>query len=186
MWQAEYRLYLYPMDANKQIADNALKTALQNIEFISERLESSNNRYKVGEEFLSLICFMGCSPNIEIEPQENSPYCYVEIAKESAEKHFIAGLNVKKANCPHCKNPQLKLVQNLLESQQALSTQQCSACTEYIDPSNVNWRRSAFIAKSWVLIGNIYESEAVPDEKLLSALKQSTGCDWAYAYVRMK
>ncbi len=188
MWQAEYRLYLYPTDANKQIPESALTTALQNIEFISHRLESNSaDRYKVGEEFLSLICFMGCSPNIEIEAQENSPFCYVEIAKESEKTYFIAGHNVIKANCHHCKKSQPKLAQNLLEADpQALLSQQCSVCGERIDPSKINWRKSAFIAKSWVLIGNIYESEAVPDEKLLSALKQSSGCEWRYAYVRMK
>jgi hypothetical protein len=188
MWHAEYRLYLYPTDANKQISEYLLKTALQNIKFISESLKSdSADRYKVGEDFLSLICFMGCSPNIEIEPQQNSPFCYVEIAKEGAERYFFAGHNIKKANCHHCKKPQPKLAQNLLAAnQETLFTQQCSACGERIDPSKTNWRKSAFLAKSWVLIGNIYESEAVPDERLLLALKQASGCRWEYAYLRIK
>ncbi|MCK5810104.1 MAG: hypothetical protein KAH00_03400 [Cocleimonas sp.] len=188
MWHAEYRLYLYPVVRDKPISASALKTALQAIEFISEPLESNNaDRYKVGEAFLSLICFMGCSPNIESEPQENSPFCYVEITQESVETYFIAGHNVKKINCHHCKEPQSKLAKNLLEAnQQSLLTQKCSVCGECIDPSKINWRKSAFTARSWVLIGNIYESEAVPDEKLLSTLKQVSGCEWEYAYVRMK
>ena len=192
MWHAEYRLYLYPVEHNKSIPASALKAALQTLEFISDPLEGdseSNNadRYRVGEAFLSLICFMGCSPNIEIEPQENSPFCYVEIAQESTETHFVAGHNVKQANCPHCKNPQPKLAKSLLETnQQSLLTQECSVCAKSIDPSKINWRKSAFIARSWVLIGNIYESEAVPDEKLLFALQQESGCEWEYAYVRMK
>ena len=192
MWQAEYRLYLYPVDINKNINPEKLALTLQNIEFIAEPLgdELSGNescRYEVGEEFLSLICFMGCSPNIEMEPQENSPFCYVETPKYSGAMRFIAGDNVKKVNCPHCKKGQANLAASLLQCEEgALFSQQCTVCKEFIDPTTLNWRRSAFIAKNWVLLGNIYESEAVPDEKLLSALGQESGCEWKYAYVRMK
>ena len=192
MWQAEYRLYLYPTDSNKKISQKRLESALQEIEFIGDLLNAESDcdedyRYKVGEEFLSLICFMGCSPNIEMEPQEDSPFCYVEISSETNAMRLVAGDNLKKINCPHCKKPQLALANKLLNSDaEALFSQHCTVCKELIDPSKINWRKSAFVASSWVLLGNIYESEAVPDEKLLLALEQASACEWRYAYVRCK
>jgi len=195
MWQAEYRLYLYPVDTKAEISQKKLCSVLQEIEFIDALLddgkeENENNktqRYTVGEEFLSLICFMGCSPNIEIEPQEDSPFCYVEIPSGKEALRFIAGDNVKKVNCPHCKKPQPALAESLLNAEaDQLFSQQCTVCNKVIDPNSINWRKSAFIARSWVLLGNIYESEAIPDDKLLMALEQASDCKWQYAYVRVK
>jgi hypothetical protein len=187
MWHADYRLYLYPTDTTRNIPYKKLERALRNIAFIDTALESDKGyRYQVGEQFLSLICFMGCSPNIEIEPQQNRPFCYVEIAKDSDEPHFIVGSNVKKVNCPHCKKPLATLVDALLSEPSGLLQQHCTLCDSVIDPEKINWRKSAFIAKTWILLGNIYEAEAVPDEKLLATLQQVSGCQWQYAYIRVK
>lgn len=194
MWHAEYRLYLYPTDITKKTPIKALKKILQNIDLIGIELNSDKTvcRYKVGEEFLSLICFMGCSPNIEIEPQNDSPFCYVEIAtlpeaNRSETNRFFCGHNIKKVNCYHCKIAQPQLAKNLLEAtQNQLFQQACHSCGKVLDPTKINWRKSAFIANTWVLLGNIYESEAVPDDKLLLALSQASNCEWKYAYIRMK
>ena len=187
MWHAEFRLYLYPSDPEVVISVDKIEGALRQLEFIDQSIEGEvDQRFSVGEEFLSLICFMGCSPNIEIEPKEDSPFCYIEVPKDNA-LQFIAGENAKKVNCPHCKTPQPQLVQTLLtKGEDDLLTQCCSECGEVINPAKLNWRKSAFMARSWVLLGNIYESEAIPDEKLLNALQQLSGCEWKYAYVRKR
>jgi hypothetical protein len=188
MWHAEYRLYLYPTDITKKIPTELLEKTLQNINFIDTELSRAPaHRYKVGEEFLSLICFMGCSPNIEIEPQKNSPFCYVEIATKNEANHFFCGHNIKKVSCYHCRAVQSHLAKNLLETtQDQLFKQVCYSCRATLDPTKINWRKSAFVANTWILVGNIYESEAVPDEKLLLALKQASNCEWKYAYIRIK
>ena len=192
MWQAEYCLYLYPTTSNKKNIQNKLESALQKMEFIDDLLNEERGvdkiqRYKVGENFLSLICFMGCSPNIETEPQDDNPFCYVEIPSKQGILRFVAGDNVKKVNCPHCKKLQPEFAKQLLASDaEELFLQQCTVCNKLIDPTTINWRKSAFIANNWVLLGNIYESEAIPDEKLLRALEQVSGCEWKYAYVRIK
>ncbi|MCK5895852.1 MAG: hypothetical protein KAG20_03540 [Cocleimonas sp.] len=187
MWHAEYRLYLYPTNATLNISTEILKNALQNIAFIDEVLPSDTGyRYKVGDDFLSLICFMGCSPAIEMEPQVDRPFCYVEISKPLDHCVLIAGHNVRKINCPQCKTGQPQLVDTLLSYPNTLFQQSCDVCHTLINPTHINWRKSAFVANTWIILGNIYESEAVPDEKLLAALEQVTHCEWKYAYVRMK
>ena len=35
--------------------------------------------YAVGEQFLQQICFLGCSPDIELEPHNSKPFCYVRV-----------------------------------------------------------------------------------------------------------
>lgn len=187
MWHAEFRLYLYPTDSEVVVDRLEMIAVLRGLAFIGEDLEGEQEgRYKVGEAFLSLICFMGCSPNIEIEPQENSPFCYVEIPKKN-QRQFMAGENVKKVKCPCCKAIQTQLASSLLAvNEEALLTQKCAECGEGLNPAKLNWRKSAFIAKTWVLLGNIYEAEAVPNEKLLAALQQLSGCAWQYAYIRKR
>jgi len=76
MWQAEFKLYLYPDDSSLFVDKLDLESLLSAIEFIGQK--QIENRFQVGNKFLSLLCFMGCSPNIELEPQDDKPYCYIK------------------------------------------------------------------------------------------------------------
>lgn len=38
--------------------------------------------YACGEQFLSLLCFLGCSPHIELEPREQGSFCYVQLPQQ--------------------------------------------------------------------------------------------------------
>jgi len=61
----------------------------------------------------------------------------------------------------------------------------CPECNKHtFNLNTINWRKSAFFARSWLVVGNIYELEAVPDEKLLTSLKELTGVEWKVAYIR--
>jgi len=100
VWQAEFKLYLYPEDPNYIIDKRRLSLRLKEQGFVDKVL--SPNRFSVGDRFLSLLTFMGCSPDIELEPQTNAPYCYVEFNIDT-KPHFIAGSNLKNARCPHCR-----------------------------------------------------------------------------------
>ena len=168
MWQAEFKLYLYPNKIDYKLDATALISLLQNKNFIENKL--SDIRYSTGNKFVSLLTFMGCSPDIELEPQANSPYCYIEI--ETGDKpQFISGTNIKKARCPHCK-------------QDIDHPKQCQHCKEILDPEKLNWRKTAFLASSWISIGNIYELEAVPNDQFLNTLAKETGVKWKPAYIR--
>ncbi len=183
MWQAEFKLYLYPEDPDAPVENAGLKSTLADCKFIGPLIEK--NRYQAGEQFLSLLCFMGCSPNIELEPQNDRPYCYIEIPESSAEKRFIAGRNTRKLQCPGCKqtvNNAKALINDAIENK--VDFFECPECNQRIDLETINWRKSAFIAKSWIAVGNIYEAEAIPDDKLLGQLELATGNPWKFAYIR--
>lgn len=183
MWHAEFRLYLYPEDPVFSADVTALKPLLSDLQFIDKKLDEKC--YSTGNSFVSLLTFMGCSPNIELEPQEDKPFCYIEIDTTESPT-FIFGKNTKKAVCIHCKqalksqSPNRKVLFEIQGDQI-----QCLNCNEVMDSRKINWRKSAFIASCWICIGNIYELEAIPNDQLLIALEKETGVKWKSAYVRI-
>ena len=174
MWHSPYKLFLYPDDPNYVCNSHQLTSLLEKLEFID--YEISDKRYAIGENFLSLLTFMGCSPNIELEPQNDKPYCYIEIST-AKEASFIAGKNTKNALCENCKEPL---------SDPVKSKMICPNCNQSIDTTKLNWRKSAFIASCWICVGNIYELEAIPNDQLLLALENETGVKWKPAYIRQE
>lgn len=170
MWQAEFKLYLYPEDPDYCYDEKKLSLHLKESGFIDEKL--SQNRFSVGGRFLSLLTFMGCSPDIELQPQEDSAYCYVEFTS-ATQPQFISGSNLKKAHCPQCKEP-------------VSAPLMCEHCKQRLDPATLNWRKTAFYASSWITIGNIYELEAIPSDQLLTILQKETTARWKPAYIRLK
>ncbi len=187
MWHAEFNLYLYPENPCAPEDHETLHDVLLNCEFIGGKISSTNakTRYQTGENFLSLLCFMGCSPNIELTPQDNKPYCYVEIASTRQDQKFISGKNLRKFRCSGCKqiisNIGKLINTGLVDETESIN---CPHCQHSFNYKNINWRKTGFIANNWVVVGNIYESEAVPDEKLLDNLKMATGTSWKFAYIR--
>lgn len=167
MWHSEFKLYLYPEKLQHKIDINYLEVLLKDLKFIANKL--SEKRHATGDEFLSLLTFMGCSPNVELEPQNDKPYCYIEFESQK-QPRFISGKNTQYPPCPHCK--------------EKLYSQLCSNCNETLDVTKFNWRKSAFIASSWICIANIYELEAIPSDQLLDALEAKTGVKWRPAYIR--
>lgn len=171
MWNAEFKLHLYPVQVSYHHQKiNGLEKLLDTLGFTGERISSQSiNRYKVGDKFLSYLTFMGCSPDIELEPQDEKPYCYIEI-EQTEEPRYIAGINLKPAKCPHCKS--------------TIKQVTCLNCRKTIDHEKLNWRKTAFYASCWITVGNIYELEAIPNDNLLITLEKETGVKWKVAYIR--
>ena len=181
MFTAEYSLLLHPIDADCSLAHQDLIQHLYNMELLGQ--SRSETRFDVGERFLSYFCFMGCSPNIELEPQENDqPYCYINIPQPSLQVQSIISKNVKLPRCPHCKVEQSQLAEQLAKHYQ--SEVICPECSHAFSANKVNWRKTAVFAKTWIEVGNIYEAEAIPDAQFLAQLEEATQIQWKYAYIR--
>ncbi len=172
MWDAEFKLVIYPVTTEHSKGLSNLEALLKDIQLIGDRL--SEDRFQVGDEFLSLLTFMGCSPNMELEPQKDgSAFCYIEL-NETQSPQFVSGSNLKKARCTHCKAEVAKLDKKAL----------CAQCKQPLVLDKINWRKTAFVAQSWITIGNIYELEAIPNDELLNTLHHKTGVQWKPAYIR--
>ena len=170
MWHAEFKLMLYPVrSCDRSVHYQQL---LKEVKIIGDKL--GKNRFSVGDEFLSQFTFMGCSPDIELEPQcDGTPFCYIEI-EEQDESQFVSGSNLKKAKCTHCKST----------LSAPITSSQCPFCSNTLELTKINWRKTAFVAKNWITIGNIYELEAIPNDRLLDTLETKTGVKWKSAYIR--
>lgn len=170
VWQAEFKLMLYPSDSSYLYDGDKMVYFLKSKELIENNI--GGNRYSTGSQFVSLLTFMGCSPDIELEPQNNKPYCYVEL--ETRDKpEFVSGSNLKKSRCTHCKK-------------EITTPFICPHCQQAHKPEKINWRKTAFLAQSWITIGNIYELEAIPSDLFLDALEKETGTKWKPAYIRFR
>ena len=181
MFQSNYSLVLYPNDFLFSLPEEQLINILSGFDFIGS--QEAEDRYLIGEQFLSFICFMGCSPDIELTPQpDNKPYSYIELTVERHAVQCMISQNVKLPRCPHCKADLLELP-TLLKKQCSLAVN-CHSCNEVLNPAKLNWRKTAAFAKNIIAIGNIYEAEAVPDQQLLDLLEEATGVAWKYAYIR--
>lgn len=180
LFQSPFQLIIHPVSPDSFTGVETLTKTLESVEFIGSA--ETQNRYLVGEQFLSHLTFLGCSPDIELYPQDDKPYCYIQITETEKAPVFCAGINIKLPRCKACKN-ELSRLPSIL--QQGIASEiTCHHCNEPIDPFSLNWRKSACIARNKIIIGNIYESEAVPDERLLTALQKETGYNWKYCYIR--
>lgn len=184
---SQNRLILFPVDPDFAADHESLVSLLREHAVLGDEIEL--HYYEIGEQFLSLICFLGCSPFIELAPQHEQAFCYVHVPDTELRPRFIAGKNVKVPRCLSCKTSLTDLPAQLLSESanvngDVLAERACPACGEAFNPAQRNWRKSAVFTRSCVVIGNIHESEAVPDAALLDALQVATGIAWHYAYVR--
>ncbi|CAA6806013.1 MAG: Unknown protein [uncultured Thiotrichaceae bacterium] len=181
MYQAEHLLILHPANPETACTQKELITLLKEIQFIDA--EEILSRFQIGDKFLQQVTFLGCSPNIELSPNGDQAYVYVEIPQTTSEISFHSGKNLKFPRCPHCKETLKNIAADIAEAN-VINSLSCLACKETFNPLGFNWRKSAFFGKCQVIIGNIYDAEAVPNENLLSYLAKLTNDTWKYSYIR--
>ncbi|WMP16053.1 hypothetical protein [Thiothrix lacustris] len=81
-----YQLVLFPVEPDKGLTVERLHECLQPLGLLGQEL--GNSRYAVGEAFLSLLCFLGCSPDIELEPHADKAFCYVQLPEDATPVDF--------------------------------------------------------------------------------------------------
>ena len=187
----QYGMIFFSKNLNYQPDDiSALIYGFQKEGFIGDSFVISPQTeeptgYLIGDEFLKLITFLGCSPHIEVTPPEQltdwGNFCYIEL-QSFQEPRFYKGLNQLKCSCPSCKSRVTKNLPNLdqwaPESQQVI----CSKCQQTTLPEDLNWRHGAGFGQFFIRVNSIYPNEAVPTEKLMGLLKFITNENWDYFY----
>ena len=186
---AENLLYLCPKDHTTVPADvPALIAALQQAGFIGEEITlQGEQHYRPGDEFLTLVTFLGCSPVIAMgEPgKTGDEFCHIAIEGPLPQSRFVGGDNLKTPRCPGCGH-RFEAWQELVEKwqQQAEHTFDCPECTRRLNVTELRWRKCAGFGRFFIKVWGIFESEAVPNPNLLSLLQQHTGGEWLHFYLR--
>lgn len=81
-----HQLILFPAQPDIVFENSHLSACLQPLGLLGQAL--GEGRYTTGNDFLSLLCFLGCSPDIELEPQADKPFCYLQLPQTQQALEF--------------------------------------------------------------------------------------------------
>jgi hypothetical protein len=141
--------------------------------------DGKNNVYRAGESFLGLVMFLGCSPQVQLEPgsgTDDQAVCSIRF-HDYPEVKFLSAAKRAAARCRKCRTPVTDGWQPDLDT--GLT---CEHCGEVSKVTDLDWRQAAGFGRCFVEITGIYPHEAVPSDKLLAALADSSGGSWKYFF----
>jgi hypothetical protein len=191
------KLLMYPAGPETPaVPEDRLAQELQSIGLIGAPIPLKEGMfYPVGEHFLQLVTFLGCSPAIELDPprapQELEAasaagrFCHVFITS-GTQLQFRGDNQTRTPRCPRCRSPEPHW-KTMLEAWQegkhepAWSCQNCGFSGQL---SDLVFRKTAGFARTFLEIRGIYPSEAVPGQTLLDTLAALTGEPWTSIYLR--
>ncbi|MBF0217970.1 MAG: hypothetical protein HQL49_00360 [Gammaproteobacteria bacterium] len=161
-------------------------TTLQAIDFIGEPYpDRIGIDYQPGTALMQHLTFLGCSPALALgAPGINGDaYCHIELLGPLATPRFIFGENLKPIACPHCRERlSATLIKNSVDN---LATLTCPHCQQRAPAATINWRKSAGCSRLFIKVWGIFDSEAIPNDSLLTPLGQLTdNIAWSYFYYR--
>lgn len=190
--KSNYGMVFYP-ENHKFVPENrdALLVSLQSEGFIgdfflvNENQQDEQSGYLIGEEFLKLITFLGCSPQIQVTPpktiSEWGNFCYIEIQQFGKPRYF-KGLNQPKCSCPQCKSRVTRALPSMAEWLPGIQQVICPKCGQVTLTENLNWRHGAGFGQLFIVVHSIYPNEAVPTDKLMRLLLSASNQTMNYFY----
>lgn len=173
------RLVFHPQQPQQAIDYPQLLRCLKEIEYIETESEHDGN-FLPGNQFLSLLTFLGCSPSINLTPTEGEKHCSIRMIDEKERAVCLGHTQTAKPKCPDCK----KRIGTWKDEYWQQPDQQilCDKCQAENTFSTLNWKHECGYARGGFEVVNIYPHEAVPTEQFLDALHQYTGFAWSYCY----
>ena len=173
------RLIFAPSNTNTQVDYKQLQGLLTDIQFINSE-PYKENHFLPGDNFLSQITFLGCSPNINLIPTEGESHCYISFLDQSEQANCLGYTSNCNPKCPSCtKRIADWKVNNWNKAGLHCTCDKCGTQSLYAE---LIWKNECIYGTSGFVINHIYPHEAVPTEQLLDHLKSVTGNEWAYAY----
>ena len=163
---------------------------LRSIQFCSGAVEGLDGQhYLLGERFMQLVSFMGCSPFIQLEPsQDGQPFCHLIVDGPYPHPVFMQGRNTSSPRCESCRRRiphwETKIEQWKVAAETFRAS--CPHCGHQQNPSTYNWRQSAGSGRLFLFIENIFPNEAIPSPELLSTLASSDTKEipWSFFYIQ--
>jgi hypothetical protein len=191
-------MLLTPADPDcPPVSTETLAGTLQTIGFIGPPLPLRDETiYPVGEHFLQLVTFLGCSPRIELEPPASmteletatrtGSFCHVSLPTADGGLQFRAGELTPNPRCPSCRQPEpdWRALIRAWRERPAVLDWSCQACGYHGRLTELNFRKTAGFGRSFVEIRGIHPAEAVAGEALLARLRTLAGGEWRTLYLR--
>jgi hypothetical protein len=179
---ATSRLIFTPQDSTQQVDETQLLQLLTRLELITLPAYRENH-YLPGDGFTSLITFLGCSPNISLQPDGShmdDSHCFITLVDTTDDAQCLGYTRQCHPKCPHCR----KRIADwkTTDWQKAGALCRCDKCGIETAYSQLNWKHECCFGRCGFSIANIYPHEAVPTDQLLEQLQQLTAIAWDYAY----
>ncbi len=183
------RLVLTPQSPYYSPDDLAgLIAMLREIGFIGDLLPDSQVGYLLGENFMQLVTFMGCSPFIRLEPGDpEQPFCHLIIDGPSVHPRLLQGKNTTPPRCAACRKRLVGWQATFEIWQQERPGWQatCPHCGHNQDPASYDFRQSAGCGRLFLSVENIFPQEAIPSPALINRLQEVThNQTWHYFYLQ--
>ncbi|VAX13159.1 hypothetical protein MNBD_GAMMA24-2560 [hydrothermal vent metagenome] len=189
-----HRLVLHPQNADyTPDSSETIRETLQKTGFIAEpcrlsdgQTASTDQDFLVGEQFLQMLTFMGCSPNINLAPQHEGDrdYCHIVLSPVYAQVHFRSHERDVFARCPKCGRRDANWPA-LIERWQRNSTLKkyvCPHCYESMSLYDLRWRQMAGFGRFFIDVLSIFPQEGIPTSQLMSALENVSAQPWTYFF----
>ena len=182
-----YKLVLYPVNTEyTPINWLSIKSSLEKVGFIGSAISENSECNFVGERFLQLITFLGCSPEIQLEPEDGNDnnFCRIEFSDLSNNVQFRYFERDISARCPKCRKKLSHWSDWLNEWDKSSNSKSvvCEHCDGEMSLFDINWRHNAAFSRCFIDVWHIYPQEAIPTEEILSLLTSETGEQWDYFF----
>lgn len=181
------RLLLTPQDPHEVPDVSRLSAALRAAGFLGARLPGRDGAFLVGEQFLNLLSFAGCSVQLELAPNagNESPFCHVRLTGPFEHPRLMQGRNTRPPRCPSCR----AALQDWGESVEMTARAQagaltCPACGHRDPPWDWDWKGNAGFGRFFIEVEEVFPGEATPAPTLMEILTRATASPWRYFYVQ--
>ncbi len=190
--KALYRLVLHPEDANyAPESSNMIRELLHDAGFIGEACnvadaEHAQQAFLVGEQFLQLLTFMGCSPNINLAPQHEGDrdFCHIVLSSVSVQPRFRSHERDVFARCPECgrRDTGWRAQIERWQADASLNEYVCPHCGKSLSLYDLRWRQMAGFGRVFIDVFSIFPQEGIPTSNLLSLLEKGSARSWTYFF----
>lgn len=173
-------LLLIPDGSRPRPDPSLTQQALHGLGMIDEVL-TAPGYFGVGEHFIDHVSFLGCSPDLRLEPEaDDNPgdagFIHVSLNHLDGELLYRQGRNPRPPLCPACRKP-VKNIQNVTVPYT------CMHCDAVNDPVDLVWRDGEVVSLDSIDIIGIFPREGVPTDNFMTELARMTGIKWRYLYL---
>ncbi|WP_089729626.1 hypothetical protein [Candidatus Thiosymbion oneisti] len=178
------RLLLSPQDPFLLPERAPLTATLSEAGLLGTPLEGRNQAFAVGERFLQLVIFAGCSVRIELSPIGEAPFCHIRFTGPFRQPVFLSGRNTRPPRCRSCRG-RLRSWREALSGRDNAGVQiTCPACSEASPPWGYDWKGQAGFGRLFIRVEEVFPGEATPTPALMGLLEGSSGCKWQHFYIQ--
>lgn len=184
----ENKLVLLPVDPDWEPGIQHLPEVTRDIGLSGKTFPSGSgvSCAFIGDSFLQLVIFLGCSPRIEIDaPADGSEnFCHLRFPEIPRQPVLRYGNNTRPARCPNCRKPMKAWFERFkTDSSRLQQAVHCDACGYAGTLAELDWRQTAGFGRTFIEVAGIFPNEAVPSDSLMARLKQATQVEWRHFYL---